>query len=322
MQSMIPKISKLQWFVLALILVLPFLLNILAIQQQIGTRGLFRLVLGVYHPIDPNLPVASSGDIFTKLFFSTLLLGLLPLLAILLSNVRFFRQQRLLIRLIGASVVALPIAKVFEIASGFFMPLFWLPEFIDSLGLPGSTFAFRGSQVLVFPATTILLLFAMAFPKPQKTEREKKNLADLETWKNFVSTHPGIHILQTAEWGELKAEFGRCELSRAMPGCRFSSASYRWGLRLLISQSRFGQTVDGGRWTTDHKPSSMVYGQKSTKSAAKNAPSFSRWNQMLGKVNLHPSSFILHPSQAPTTSNLPAPSSFRSKAVKTISWPA
>ena len=29
-----------------------------------------------------------------------------------------------------------------------------------------------------------------------------------DDWKNFMSTHPDAHLLQTAEWGRLKAEFG------------------------------------------------------------------------------------------------------------------
>lgn len=31
---------------------------------------------------------------------------------------------------------------------------------------------------------------------------------DFATWKQFVSAHPETHILQTAEWGELKKDFG------------------------------------------------------------------------------------------------------------------
>lgn len=31
---------------------------------------------------------------------------------------------------------------------------------------------------------------------------------DFETWKTFVSAHAEIHVLQTAEWGELKKGFG------------------------------------------------------------------------------------------------------------------
>jgi lipid II:glycine glycyltransferase (peptidoglycan interpeptide bridge formation enzyme) len=31
---------------------------------------------------------------------------------------------------------------------------------------------------------------------------------DFETWKKFISAHPEAHVLQTAEWGELKASFG------------------------------------------------------------------------------------------------------------------
>ena len=31
---------------------------------------------------------------------------------------------------------------------------------------------------------------------------------DFDTWKRFVSAHPEAHVLQTAEWGQLKAGFG------------------------------------------------------------------------------------------------------------------
>lgn len=30
----------------------------------------------------------------------------------------------------------------------------------------------------------------------------------LSDWKSFVQTHPGMHLLQTGEWGELKTSFG------------------------------------------------------------------------------------------------------------------
>src|SRR5574339_717580 len=30
----------------------------------------------------------------------------------------------------------------------------------------------------------------------------------LEEWQAFAHAHPGLHLLQTGEWGELKAGFG------------------------------------------------------------------------------------------------------------------
>src|SRR5512142_216373 len=33
-------------------------------------------------------------------------------------------------------------------------------------------------------------------------------LISLDAWKQFISEHPVAHLLQTAEWGELKSAFG------------------------------------------------------------------------------------------------------------------
>jgi peptidoglycan pentaglycine glycine transferase (the first glycine) len=74
---------------------------------------------------------------------------------------------------------------------------------------------------------------------------------NFDEWKRFLSAHPEVHILQTAEWGELKAGFG-WEVVRLV-----SSDS---GVQILFRKLPLGFTIayipkplgfDGGRWTVD-----------------------------------------------------------------------
>jgi hypothetical protein len=163
--SMKMGIQKRQWAILFLLLLLPLLLNAAAIQQVIGTKGMLQLLSGIYQPPDPNLPFASLSEILSGILPIIIFLGFIIWLAIFVSNTTFFQKQWLIARISETLLVGLFVAKVFEIATGFVMPLTWLPQFIDSLGLPGSVFASNWSCWFIFPATAIILFVALMFSK-------------------------------------------------------------------------------------------------------------------------------------------------------------
>ena len=160
-----------QWFLLFLILLFPFLLNVMAICMDIGTAGALRLLSGTYQPSNPNLPLASPLEILLELLFNIALLGLLSWLVIFVSHQVFFQRQQWIFKIIESLLLVLFIAKVFEVATGFFMPFAWLPEFHDYLlGVPVSDFMLHWSRWLILPATTILLFVAMLFSRKEDQE--------------------------------------------------------------------------------------------------------------------------------------------------------
>jgi peptidoglycan pentaglycine glycine transferase (the first glycine) len=80
---------------------------------------------------------------------------------------------------------------------------------------------------------------------------------DFNEWKEFLSSHPEAHILQTAEWGELKGAFG-WEPVRLVSG--------NLGVQILFRKLPLGFTLayipklffDHGPWTVDRKTSSLA----------------------------------------------------------------
>ena len=116
-------------------------------------------------PSNPNLPPASLLEILSGFLPIIALLGLLSWLVVFLSNRAFFQRQRLIAKLFETLLVALSIAKVFEIATGFFMPFAWLTQFNDYLGLPASPFTADWSQWFISPVTAILLFIAISLSK-------------------------------------------------------------------------------------------------------------------------------------------------------------
>jgi hypothetical protein len=166
-------IQKRQWAILFFLLLLPLVLNAVAIQQEIGTKGMLKLLSGTYPPRDPNLSVASVSEILSGLLPMIVFLGLIIWLTIFVSNMAFFQRQWLIARIFETSLVVLVVAKVFEIATGFFMPLTWLPQFIDSLGLPGSEFTSNWSHWFIFPATSIILFVALMFSRNKSLESKE-----------------------------------------------------------------------------------------------------------------------------------------------------
>ena len=147
--------------VLCLVLCLPLVLNAIAIQQEIGTQGISQLLNGTYQPADPNLPYASLPNILSELLPIVALLGFIGWLAIFVSNRTFFQKQWWTVKIIETALAVLFVAKVFEIATGLFMPFAWLPQFGDSPGLPGSEFAANWSRWFIFPATAIIFFTAL-----------------------------------------------------------------------------------------------------------------------------------------------------------------
>ncbi len=170
-------IQKRQWLLLFLALLLPLLLNSVAIWLNIGTAGILRLLSGTYQPSNPNLPIASLPAIFSELLFNTAALGLVSWLAIFVSNRAFFQQQGLIAKSLEILLMVLLLAKVFEVISGFFMPFAWLPEFYDLLGLPGSPFAANWSRWFIFPAAAII--FFVAFTLSRNKSVESKGISKI-----------------------------------------------------------------------------------------------------------------------------------------------
>ncbi|MFZ5879403.1 MAG: lipid II:glycine glycyltransferase FemX, partial [Chloroflexota bacterium] len=71
----------------------------------------------------------------------------------------------------------------------------------------------------------------------------------LTQWRNFTAAHPDIHLLQTAEWGELKSAFGWTP-ARIISGDA--------GVQILFRKLPLGFTigyipkVDSGKWGVDN----------------------------------------------------------------------
>lgn len=154
-------IKKHQWPLLIVLLLFPLFLNAIAICLDIGTNGVLHLLNGSYQPLNPNLPPASLPEILWGLFINSLLLGVLTWFIIFISNREFFQKQWLVIRLVETVLAILFIGKVFEIVTGVFMPLAWLPEFHAQILLPTSSFMVQWSLWFIFPATVVTLFIAM-----------------------------------------------------------------------------------------------------------------------------------------------------------------
>jgi len=167
-------IQKRQWLLLLLVLSLPPLINAIAMWLKIGTVGSLQLLNGTYQPSNPNLPPASLIEILSGLLPIIALLGLLSWLVIFMSNRAYFQRQWLIARLFETLLVALSIAKVFEIATGFLMPFAWLPQFNDHLGLPASPFTADWSRWFIFPVTFILLFITISLSRNKNLEGGKQ----------------------------------------------------------------------------------------------------------------------------------------------------
>lgn len=173
-------LQKRQWLLLFLLLSLPLLLNAVAIWLDIGADGVLHLLSGTYNPnlsyssFNPNTLLSSLLEILSELLPILALLGILAWLVILASNSSFFQKQRLTAKLLETLLVVLFIAKIFEIASGTFMPLAWLPKFHAIIGLlPISPFMANWSRWFIFPATAIVLFIAITLSRNKNLESKK-----------------------------------------------------------------------------------------------------------------------------------------------------
>ena len=158
---MIFGIQKRQWLFLFLALAVPLLLNAIGIWQDIGSTGIRHLLNGTYKWYGTEPEPNALPEILSGLLKMAAPLALLSWLLIFVSNRAFFQKQPLIAKLLEALLAVLPIAKVFEICAGFFMPFSWLPQFHDQIGLPVSDFTLRWSPWVVLPTTAIILFIAM-----------------------------------------------------------------------------------------------------------------------------------------------------------------
>lgn len=158
---MIVGIQKRQFVLLLLALCVPLVLNIVAIWEDIGTGSILKIWNGAYPaPMSGFLggPYNPLPEIFLKLMYFEVFLGMLAWLIIFISNKTFFQKQPLTMKLFETLIIVGIVAVVFAIITGFFMPLVWLPKFHDyHLGLPVSSVLIDWGLWLVFPITTIIL---------------------------------------------------------------------------------------------------------------------------------------------------------------------
>lgn len=80
-----------------------------------------------------------------------------------------------------------------------------------------------------------------------------------DEWRKFVSTHPESHILQTAEWGELKHGFG-WEPVRLLSGDAGVQILFR-KLPLGFTIAYIPKPIDGGLWTVDRPRSEDLWSE-------------------------------------------------------------
>ena len=86
---------------------------------------------------------------------------------------------------------------------------------------------------------------------------------NFDTWKQFVSAHPETYILQTAEWGELKANFGwdvvRLLVDDLGVQILFRKLPLGFTVAYLPKPIDGGQLLDGGPLTVDRTSPSTVH---------------------------------------------------------------
>ncbi len=171
---MIIGIQKRQWVLLFVVLSMPFLLNIVAIWQDIGIASILKMLNGTYpRPLLGFLGGAYNPfpEILLKLLLFVATLGLLAWLMVFISSKAFFQKQPQVAKFFEIGVMALLAAVVFGIVAGLFMPLVWLPKFHDYLlGLPASPFMVHWSRWFIFPATTIILFIAISLSRNKNLE--------------------------------------------------------------------------------------------------------------------------------------------------------
>lgn len=166
---MLLGIHKRQYLLVVLALLFPLLLNIIGMCQDVGVGTVGHLLIGNYPylPYHQN-PFGLSGNplpqVLGNLMLQSVPLGLLLWLVVFLSNRRFFGKQCMMAKVCEGVVIAWLVAVIVDLATGFLMPLAWLPAFHDTLGLPGSNFMMAWSHKLIAPTTTLILTLAFLLP--------------------------------------------------------------------------------------------------------------------------------------------------------------
>ena len=176
-QNMVIGIQKRQWALLLAALIMPLLLNAVAIWQDVGVASILKMLNGTY----PRPLLGFLGGtynplpgIFLKLLFFVIALGLLTWLMVFMSSKVFFQKQPQVAKLFEIGVAALLIAIVFVVVAGFLMPLVWLPIFHSYLlGLPASPFMEYWSRWFILPTTAIILFIAMFLSRNKTLETRK-----------------------------------------------------------------------------------------------------------------------------------------------------
>jgi len=159
---MLIGIQKRQWLLILLTLSVPLLINAVAIWQDIGTASILKIWNGTYKPSLYLVAYNPLPEISLKLLLFTVALGLLAWLMVFISNKAFFQKQLLIAKFCETLLMAWLVAVVFDVVTGFFMPLVWLPIFHDYLlGLPVSSFMLDWSRWLVLPTTALILFIAI-----------------------------------------------------------------------------------------------------------------------------------------------------------------
>ena len=180
---MIFGIQKRQWLLILLALSVPLTLNIIAILQRVGLDAILQMLRGSYiyvpYYIDSlYLDHNPFLEIFLNILPIVIFLGLLAWFMVFISSRAFFQKQSLVANLFEAILMSSFVAVIFDITSGFFMPLTWIPVFYNTLGMPGSSFMFKWSRWLVLPATAIILFVAILFSRIRSFPSHEQNGAN------------------------------------------------------------------------------------------------------------------------------------------------
>jgi peptidoglycan pentaglycine glycine transferase (the first glycine) len=131
---------------------------------------------------------------------------------------------------------------------------------------------------------------------------------DFKTWKKFIAGQKNVHVLQTAEWGELKRGFG-WGVARLICG--------KVGVQILFRKLPLGFTVaylpkpmkqDDGPLTVDGEERSTVYRLRSEIDAVcrKKHAIFLKvepdnWEDQPSTFHLQPATISPHNIQPPRT---------------------
>jgi hypothetical protein len=169
---MLLGIRKRQWPLLLLVLMLTLLMNALAILQDVGMTSIRKMWMGSYKSDFSVVPGNPLPEISAELLLIVAVSGLPAWLMIYTSDRTLFRRQSGMLRVDESLFMALLMAAIFGIASGYVRPLVWLPVFhAYLLGLPASDLMLDWSYRLILPATAAVLLFAMRLSEGETESR-------------------------------------------------------------------------------------------------------------------------------------------------------